>query len=914
MIPLQFEYPWILCLLWLAPLLGVLLYLWATRRPQAAGFLSPAMAARLAPGSSPVRRAWQIILVSLSVLLALVALARPQWGSREETIYQRGRDVMLVLDVSRSMLATDVHPSRLGRAKVDLMDLVRQLNGDRVGLLAFRGRPVLLCPLTTDYGYLRQALEGVDIDSAPAGETDIGDAIVKAMESFEDEGSHRAIVLISDGDDLSGRVEAAIEKAREKGVVIFTVGLGSTEGARVPAAGSKQAYMSYHGSEVTSKLNHQVMQSIAEKTGGAYVPVGLANVKLGDLYRDHLSRVSARDLEESVQRRAVERFQLFLLPAVLCLLLAAFLSRGQTWLGRQRPAKQAAPPTPPPVPATPPPLAAVAGLLLAGALASAHAAAAPTNAPAAEPAPPAPIVASTNIPPGRAGALKAQTLYAAGRYEDAAAAYLGAARGVVGKPRFDYLYNAGCALLKAGRDQEAADTFRGLLAMQDGSLADASYNLGCSLNEAASKPTGPQEQPSPETAEARVDALAQAVAAFQRTARITPDDADTHRNLAVVGAKALQAQDDARIVKAMAANGQTPPDALADRMLQQQRRLVADIPAAFTNTTPELITALEALARQQDDTADLMIPLKGKLLEALARQPPPSASNAPSPQQMAAQVNGFAESIRDSMAGAADALRDLDPGALDRASRAENATYHLWKGLAAYGALLQEDIRRQSNAVVLTSAQPESADAEARAAIAADQAEALELTGLFTDRFQQAVPKEGLQVPVQPATNTPAGASTNAMKQVLSPEDRARIVELAGQAVHTQQAALGSLTHALAASLPHQRRSHAILKEIERLLPKQEPPPQQQQQQQQQDPKQDRKDQKQDPSSPQQQQPQPQPQQQPDKPKEDKKPESMANDDVQRMLDKAVQREKEHEAEKRQRDAYAPLSPADRDW
>lgn len=930
--PLQFETPWILYLLWLAPLAGLLMHGWVSRRPAAAGFLSSVMAARLAPAPAPGRRTWQIVLVSAAILLALLALARPQWGSREETVYQRGRDVMLVLDVSRSMLATDVHPSRLGRAKVDLMDLVRQLRGDRVGLLAFRGRPVLLCPLTVDYGFLSQALEGVDIDSAPMGETDIGDALVKAMESFEgDEGSHRAIVLISDGDDLSGHVDKAIEQARQKGVTIFTVGLGSTEGARIPATASgKPNYLTYRGSEVTSKLNHQVMQMIAEKTGGAYVPVGVANVKLGDLYRDHLSRVAAREQEESIQRRAVERFQLFLLPAVLCLLAAAFLSRGQTWLGRphkptppsaKRQSSAGAGTMPPPIPTTPPPLAARTALwavLLAGTALSVRAAGnAATNAPEDAPAAPAPVAAATNVPPGRAGALKAQALYVAGRYEEAAAAYLGAARGSIRKPRFDYLYNAGCALLKAGRYAEAADTFRGLLAMEDADLGTASYNLGCALNESAAvqenTPHGQQGPPDAAAAETRVDTLAQAVTAFQRASRVAPDDADSHRNLAVVAAKSLQAQADARIAKAMAAHGQTPPDTLADQMLLQQRQLVAEIPEAFTNTTPALIPALESLAARQDETADMMIALKGKLLEAVARQPQAAASNAPSPQQMAAQINGFAESIRDSMEASSDALRDLNDGALSKAARSETATYHLWKGIAGYALLLREDLLRQSNAISATAPHVADATPEQRAAIAYDQDEALDLTQLFSTRFEQSVPPEGLSVPVSPATNAPAG-STNTTKQILSPENRAKILELAGQAVQTQQAALSAVTNALSLSLGHQRRSYDLLKEIEKLLPKQEPPPQSQQQKQ----EQQKNDQEQKDKQPQQSQQKPQPQPQDSKPEpkpeQQKTPESMARDDVQKMLDKAVQREKEHEYEKRQRDAYSPLSPVERDW
>ncbi len=894
---LQFEYPWVLYLLWLAPLAGVLTYAFVTRRPAGAGFVSPEMANRLSPTPVTGRRTWQIVLVSTALLLTLIALARPQWGSREETVYQRGRDVMLVLDVSRSMLAMDVHPSRLGRAKVDLQDLIKQLRGDRAGLMAFRGRPVLLCPMTTDYGFLNQVLEGVDIDSAPMGETDIGEAITQAMAAFEgDEGSHKVIVLISDGDDLSGRVDAAVEKAREQGVAIFTVGLGSAEGSKVPSAAGQRSYLTYKGADVTSRLNHQVMQTIAEKTGGAYIPVGVANVKLGDLYRDHLSRVSARDLEESVQRRVIERFQLFLFPAVLCLIAAAFLSRGQTLLGRRRS-------TPAPVQAR----TALSVVLLAGIASVSQAA--NTNAPADTTAIPAPITASTNVPPGRAGALKAQQLYITGKYAESAAAYLGAARGTVRKPHFNYLYNAGCAMMKAGRYQEAADTFRGLLAMEDADLGPAAYNMGCAFNEVAAAPAAGAETTDPAAAENRVNALKEAVSAFQRAARVSPDDTDTRRNLAVVTSRSLQAQDEARIAKAMAAHGQTPPDALADLMLQEQRALGRDIPTAVTNDTPALIAAMESLAARQAATADLMVPLKAKLIQAIANQPQAAATNAPSPQQMAAQINGFAESIRDTMATTADGLRDLDPNAAVSARRAENAVYHLWKGVAAYGALLREDIHRQTNTITMTAPRLTGMDNDAREAIRDEQKEALDLTGLFKQRFEQSVPPEGLRVPVPPATNAPSG-DTNTTKEVLSAENRAKIVELAGQAVETQQGAESALAASLGDALKQQRRSHDLLKEIEKLLPKQDSPQPQPQQQPQQQQQQDQQPKQQQPQQqqPQESKPEPKPQEQ------QQKPESMPPDDVQRMLEKAKQREKEHEAEKRQRDSYAPLSPIERDW
>ena len=142
-----------------------------------AAMLSPAMQVKLCPRLSSTRMFVQLALVAAGLILCVLAAARPQWGMREETVYQRGRDLVIALDVSRSMLASDVRPNRLQRAKADLMDLIKELRGDRAALIAFRRKAVLLCPLTTDYAYLRQALEAADVDAAPRGETDIGDAI-----------------------------------------------------------------------------------------------------------------------------------------------------------------------------------------------------------------------------------------------------------------------------------------------------------------------------------------------------------------------------------------------------------------------------------------------------------------------------------------------------------------------------------------------------------------------------------------------------------------------------------------------------------------------------------------------------------------------------------------------------------------
>jgi len=945
---LQFQYPWVLYLLWLVPAGGALWHLLTRRRRHGLGLVSPQMAAKLAPQPAPVRSAWQLALFTAGILFALIAAARPQWGTREETVYQKGRDLVIVLDVSRSMLATDVHPSRLGRAKVDLLDLIQQLKGDRVGLVAFRGRPLSLCPLTTDYGFLAAVLEGVGVDSAPMGETNIGDAIEEALRAFDPgESSHKAIILISDGEDLAGHAGTAAQKAKEQGVVIFTVGLGSTEGSPLPSATDKKAFMQYQGKEVISRLNNATLQAVAETTGGAYVPVGLANVKLGDLYRDHLSRIRARDLEESVQRRYVERYQGFLLAALALFLSAAFLSRGQIRIGlarpghpqdglggkvsdrsrptesrkivrpvgrerlstRNLPAAEESKAAPPPLRDLTPPIQVktTVGLLLALCLAASLVKAAGTNGtPAA-----APAAAAYQGPSGRDGARLAQRLHLLGKYQEAADAYLSAARTATRSARDEFEFNAGCSLMKAGKYKEASDAFRALMGA-DEVRPDASYNLGCALYRAGSR-TGTVETTNGPTLDDRVSDLKQAASAFQRVLRLQPGHDDSRRNLAVAAETEDKVAEEAKIEKLMAQYGQLPPGALADLMLLGQRNLNAAIPSAFTNTSPALIDAAEALGEEQDKNADLMIPLKGQILASLNQMASSqSSTNAQAARQQAAQINAFAESIRDKMNEVADGLRDLDRSAYPRAVEVEPAIYTLWKGLAAYAQLLREDILRQTNAIALTAPRLADAADELKQTVRKQQDEAADLTRLFSQRFEQAVPPEGIKAPPPPpTTNQTAGAAaTNKEEMLLTPADRAKVLDLAKKATTEQQAASATIASDMAGSLASQRRAYDLLKEIEKLLPKQKQPQPQQQQQQKEENQNKQEQQKPQPQQQPEQQPQPQEQQKPD----DSKKGQMSQDDVQRMLEKVKQREEEHEEEKRQRNSYLPLTPIERDW
>ncbi len=337
---MRFVYPWLLLLLSVIPVIGVI-WLWLFRRAQQrlSLLVAPALQAKLMPARPQATFYIQFVLVMAALTLLCFAAARPQWGRKEEKVFTRGRNLLIALDVSRSMLAKDVHPNRLERAKTDIMDLIDDLKGDRAGLLAFRNKGSLLCPLTTDYTFLRQALDGVSTESAPRGETDLGDAIRKSLEALDpalDE--YNAILLISDGEDLKGGALDAAREAAKRNIPIFTVGLGDVSGAAIPDAAG-QGEQRYQGTAVRTKLTAESLTAIAEASNGRYIPLGTAgtaHTTLGSIYRRHLRQIAAKEQQEMIENRYQERYQLFLLPGALCLLAAACLSRGRLSGSRTR--------------------------------------------------------------------------------------------------------------------------------------------------------------------------------------------------------------------------------------------------------------------------------------------------------------------------------------------------------------------------------------------------------------------------------------------------------------------------------------------------------------------------------------------------------------------------------------------------
>ncbi len=325
---MEWRYPgWLYLIL---PLAGtwLLLSIYSRRRRlrAAEAFVGQAMRPRILPADSRLRFWAKLILREAALVAGLVSLAGPRFGTQYEEVVPRGSDLYVLIDVSRSMLAEDVPPSRLGRAKADVAALVNRLDGERVGLIAFAGQAVVKCPLTVDYDAFRRSLEELDPASAPRGGTAIGDAIRKALEVFHARTERdQAILLITDGDDQQSYPLEAASVAAERHVTIFTVGLGdATQGARIPQGAASRSYLEYQGQQVWSKLDGTLLKEIALKTSGIYVPVGTRAYDLGELYANYLHGRRGSDTESRTRIRRSEQFQIFLALSLLALLADLF--------------------------------------------------------------------------------------------------------------------------------------------------------------------------------------------------------------------------------------------------------------------------------------------------------------------------------------------------------------------------------------------------------------------------------------------------------------------------------------------------------------------------------------------------------------------------------------------------------------
>jgi Ca-activated chloride channel family protein len=480
------QHPWALAALALVPLLAVFLVRAARRRQRALGeFIAAALLPAVVPEVDPRRRLIRAGMILAAVFFLALALAGPKWGFRWQEVRRQGVDLVVAIDTSRSMLATDLKPNRLARAKLAVRDLVARLQGDRVALVAFAGTAFLQCPLTLDYGAFIESLASVDVGLIPKGGTALAPAIETAIGAFEgSEGKHQAVILITDGEDHEGGVEEAAKKASERGIRVFTVGIGTADGELIPL--ETGGYVKdKSGKVVKSRLGESALQQIATTTNGVYLAASAGGLDLAALQREHIDTLEKRELSSTLERRFENRFQL---PLALALLLLAI----EPLIGdRRSPGRRRSP---------------LVAMLLA--------------------------VACLGWLDPYAREREGNRLFAEGKFDEAAARYNEA---LIDQPDSPLLrFNLGATAYRQGKFEEALATFEKVPQSDDepGRRARTAYNQGNTffrLGEAS-------EQSDPKKT---LEFWAQSLVAYRRAMRADPADPDPKFNHELV-AKRLE--------------------------------------------------------------------------------------------------------------------------------------------------------------------------------------------------------------------------------------------------------------------------------------------------------------------------------------------------------------------------------------
>jgi Ca-activated chloride channel family protein len=324
----HFAEPQWLWLAVLAPLLLAALQVYSTwqRKKQLGQMAAPHFLHELTRSHSPGRRLLKNIMLVLALTAAGIALARPQWGEQQEAGQALGEDLVFILDCSRSMLAADVNPNRLQRAKLAVLDFMRRHGHSRLGLVAFAGQAFLQCPLTFDYGAFEDALLAVDDKTIPIPGTDVGVALQEAFRAMEAGDRRKLLVLITDGEDLEkGGIKSAEDLAK-KGVTIFTIGVGTPAGAEIQILnehGRIELLRDSKGEVVRSRLDEQTLRSIAQVTHGAYYPLGPVGEGLGKV---RLALESGAGSGFTPARKfGVDRFHVFIASMIVLLVLESLI-------------------------------------------------------------------------------------------------------------------------------------------------------------------------------------------------------------------------------------------------------------------------------------------------------------------------------------------------------------------------------------------------------------------------------------------------------------------------------------------------------------------------------------------------------------------------------------------------------------
>jgi Ca-activated chloride channel family protein len=327
---MRFAAPHFLHLLWIVPFLVIFYFIIFRQKRKAKTVIGDsALVEQMCDKTNYKIPRIKVLLMILTIGFVVTALARPQYGTKLESVERKSLDIVFILDVSKSMLAQDIKPSRLDRAKLEISSFIDRLRDDRVGICAFAGDAYVFCPLTMDYSTAKLFLEIMSPETMPKPGTNIGAAIRKAMDTFgEEDQKYKVCILITDGENLTGDPLEAANEAAQKGIRIYTVGLGTSAGEPIPEYdkyGNVQGYKRDDEENIVmSKLNEIILGRIALITNAKYVR---ANEKLGlDKIYSAISRLTRRELEAQLSVHYEDRFQYPLGLAIFCLVLGLMLS------------------------------------------------------------------------------------------------------------------------------------------------------------------------------------------------------------------------------------------------------------------------------------------------------------------------------------------------------------------------------------------------------------------------------------------------------------------------------------------------------------------------------------------------------------------------------------------------------------
>lgn len=313
-------------LLFIPVMTGAHIYMTLRKRKQLQAFGDPELLSQLMPNRSTVRPHVKFAMTLLALTLLIFAAARPQYGEKEQTIKRQGIEVMVALDISNSMLAEDVAPSRLDKSKQMLSKMIDGMRDDKIGLVVFAGESFVQLPITCDYISAKMFLSTISPDLIKTQGTAIGEAINTSIRAFGSEQSEasRAIILITDGENHEDDALAAAKKAQEMGIQVFVIGVGKPEGAPIPIAGTNNYRKDRQGNVVVSRLNEDMCRDIAAAGKGIYVRCDNTNTAMKALEKE-LDRLATSEIETKVYTAYNEQYQGLVLFALLILVIEFFI-------------------------------------------------------------------------------------------------------------------------------------------------------------------------------------------------------------------------------------------------------------------------------------------------------------------------------------------------------------------------------------------------------------------------------------------------------------------------------------------------------------------------------------------------------------------------------------------------------------